>query len=185
MAELDSRGRRVEERRERILAAARDRADAEGWGAVTTRHLAQAIGYTQPVLYGHFPGGKAQIMLTVAMEGFTELTARCRSALGEKRGADAIEAVAEAYLEFGREHPAQYEAMFQQPIETVFASDETEPVLRAAFDVLGDAIGRDGAATEVFWSALHGMCQLERFGRMRPEQRAFRVADLVSRFAAD
>ncbi|RAG66317.1 TetR family transcriptional regulator, partial [Burkholderia multivorans] len=24
---------------------------------MTTRRLAEAIGYSQPVLYGHFPGG--------------------------------------------------------------------------------------------------------------------------------
>lgn len=177
-----TRQQRNDERRARILAAARERADAEGWAAVTTRHLAGAIGYTQPVLYGHFPGGKAEIMLAVAMEGFVELTRQCRAALGRKRGRRAVESVAVAYLDFGREHPAVYEAMFQQPIDTPFASDDTEPELRAAFDTLSAAIGGDGSATEVFWGALHGICLLERAGRMRPEHRATRVAELGVRF---
>jgi len=184
MVDLTARQQRGEERRRRILDAARERADADGWAAVTTRHLAAAIGYTQPVLYGHFPGGKAEIMLTLAFEGFVELMNRCREALGERRGRLAVEAVALAYLEFGDEHPAVYEAMFQQPLDTPFASEDTRAELRAAYQVLADAIGDDdGAATEAFWGALHGISLLERAGRMRLEHRGARIAELAARFA--
>lgn len=185
MAEQTARQQRNDERRRRILDAARKRADADGWAAVTTRHLADAIGYTQPVLYGHFPGGKSEIMLAVALEGFVELTRQCRAALGGKRGRRAVEAVAVAYLDFGSAHPAVYEAMFQQPIAARFASDDTGAELRAGFDLLADTIGDDGdgTATEVFWGALHGISLLERAGRMRPEHRSYRVAELGVRFA--
>lgn len=187
MADQTARQQRNDERRRRILAAARERADADGWAAVTTRHLSDAIGYTQPVLYSHFPGGKSEIMLTVALEGFVDLTRRCRAASGRERGRPAIEAVAVAYLDFGSEHPAVYEAMFQQPIDARFARDDTESELRAGFDALADAIGDDGdgTATEVFWGTLHGISVLERAGRMRPEHRSHRVAELGARFAAD
>jgi AcrR family transcriptional regulator len=184
MAGHMARQQRNDERRSRILAAARERADAGGWAAVTTRHLSDTIGYTQPVLYSHFPGGKSEIMLAVALEGFVDLTLRCRAALGRKRGRRAIEAVAVAYLDFGSEHPAVYEAMFQESIDARFARDDTRPELRAGFDALADAIGDEGgAATEVFWSALHGISLLERAGRMRPQHRAHRVAELGARFA--
>lgn len=178
---------RNDERRRRILAAARERADADGWAAVTTRHLSDAIGYTQPVLYGHFPGGKSEIMLAVALEGFVDLTRRCRAAPGGKRGRPAIEAVAVAYLDFGSEHPAVYEAMFQQPIDARFAQDDTRSELRAGFEALAEVLGDDGGGTvtEVFWSALHGLSLLERAGRVRPEHRSHRVAELGARFAAD
>lgn len=186
MAET-ARQQRYDERRGRILSAARERADADGWAAVTTRRLADAIGYTQPVLYSHFPGGKSEIMLAVALEGFVELARRCRAALARRRGRPAIEAVAVAYLDFGREHPAVYEAMFQEAIDARFASDDTRPELRAGFDTLAEAIGDDGdgTATEVFWGALHGLGLLERTGRVRPEQRARRVAALAVRFAGE
>jgi AcrR family transcriptional regulator len=186
MADRVSRRERNDERHRRILVAARERADAEGWAAVTTRHLADTIGYTQPVLYGHFPGGKSEIITAVAFEGFVDLTRRCRIALGRKKGRRAIEAVAAAYLDFGTEHPAVYEAMFQQPIDARFAADDAEAELRAAFAVLAEAIGDDGdgTATEVFWGALHGLSLLERAGRMRPGHRAHRLAELASRFAA-
>ncbi|NLU82591.1 TetR/AcrR family transcriptional regulator [Rhodococcus sp. HNM0569] len=187
MAHRTEREQRNDERRRRILDAARLRADTDGWAAVTTRHLADAIGYSQPVLYGHFPGGKAEIMLAVALEGFADMARLCRTALGRKRGRIAIEAVADAYLEFGAAHPAVYEAMFQQPIDTRFGAEDTDPDLRAGFAALSETIGDDGdgTATEVFWGALHGLSLLERAGRIRPENRDSRVAALAVRFAPD
>ncbi|MFP5020311.1 TetR/AcrR family transcriptional regulator [Pseudonocardia phyllosphaerae] len=184
MPGVTTREQRTQERRRRILDAARDRADAEGWAAVTTRHLSDAIGFSQPVLYGHFPGGKPEIMSAVALDGFVDLAERCRAALGDAQGTSAIEAVAVAYLDFGDEHPAVYEAMFQQPIDAEFATNGTRPEMRAAYDVLVDTIADDGdgTATEVFWGALDGISRLERAGRMRPGHRAQRVAELSRRF---
>ena len=185
MAEPTTQEQRRDERRRRILEAARERADAAGWPAVTTRHLAEVIGYTQPVLYGHFPGGKSEIMRSVALEGFADLTRRSRAALGRKRGRNAIVAVARSYLEFADEHPAVYAAMFQQAIDVRFASEDTDPLLRDGFAVLSDALGgQDETATEVFWGALHGLSLLERSGRMRPEHREHRIGELAARFAA-
>lgn len=75
--------------------------------------------------------------------------------------------------------------MFQLPIDARFAEDDAEAELRAGFDALGAALGDDGdgAATELFWSALHGMSLLERAGRMRQEHRPHRIAELAARFA--
>jgi AcrR family transcriptional regulator len=179
------RARRVAERRQQILDAARDAAEADGWAAVTSRRLADAIGYTQPVLYSHFPGGKTEIMRTVALAGFAELAAATRSATGHETGARAVAAVAGAYLDFATAHPALYEAMFQLPIDARFAQDDNEAELRSGFDALAAALD-DGpsreTATEVLWSALHGMSLLERAGRMRPEHRDLRIAELAARF---
>ena len=44
-----------------IVTAAREIAEADGWPAVTVRRLADAIGFSQPVLYGHFPDGRDPI----------------------------------------------------------------------------------------------------------------------------
>jgi AcrR family transcriptional regulator len=184
MTESSTRARRVAERRQQILDAARTVAEAEGWAAVTSRRLAGAIGYTQPVLYQHFPGGKTEIMRTVALAGFAELAASTREALADKTGARAIAAVADVYLDFATAHPALYEAMFQLPIDARFAQDDAQAELRAGFDALAAALGDagDGTATEVLWSALHGMSLLERAGRMRPEHRPLRIAELAARF---
>src|SRR6202451_4662312 len=116
MAKAGARARRVAERRQQILDAARAMAEADGWTAVTSRRLADAIGYTQPVLYQHFPGGKTEIMRTVALAGFTELAAQPRAAVRDAASDRAVAAVADAYLDFAASHPALYEAMFQLPI---------------------------------------------------------------------
>jgi AcrR family transcriptional regulator len=184
MAESSARAQRAAGRRQQILDAARAMAEADGWAAVTSRRLADAIGYTQPVLYGHFPGGKSEIMRAVALAGFEELAAGTRAALGRKTGARAVAAVADMYLDFAAAHPSLYEAMFQLPIDARFAQDDAEAELRSGFDALAAALGGagDGTATEVLWSALHGMSLLERAGRMRPENRRNRVAELAARF---
>src|SRR3954451_20402990 len=108
MAESGARARRVAERRQQILDVARAVAEAEGWAAVTSRRLADSIGYTQPVLYAHFPGGKTEIMRTVALAGFTELTAAMKAAVRRETGAGAFTAVADAYLDFAAAHPSLY-----------------------------------------------------------------------------
>src|ERR1700759_5214622 len=141
MAQPGTRARRTAERRQQILDAARTVAEAEGWAAVTSRRLADAIGYTQPVLYSHFPGGKTEIMRTVALAGFAELTAATRAAMGGKTGRQAVAAVAGGYLDFTAAHPALYEAMFQLPIDARFAQDDAETELRSGFDALGAALG--------------------------------------------
>jgi AcrR family transcriptional regulator len=185
VAKAGTRAQRVAERRQQILDAARGIAEAEGWAAVTSRRLADAIGYTQPVLYGHFPGGKTEIMRTVALAGFAELAAATQAAMGAKTGQQAVTAVAGVYLDFAASHPSLYDAMFQLPIDARFAQDDAEAELRAGFNALGAALGSadDGTATELLWSALHGMSLLERAGRMREEHRPSRIAELAARFA--
>ena len=185
MAKAGARAQRMAERRQQILDAARAMAESDGWTAVTSRRLADAIGYTQPVLYGHFPGGKTEIMRTVALAGFAELAAATRAAAERKTGQQAVTAVADAYLGFAAAHPSLYEAMFQLPIDARFAQDDAEAELRSGFNALGAALGDDddATATELLWSALHGMSLLERAGRMRPEHRPNRIAELAARFA--
>ena len=185
MAKAGTRAQRVAERRQQILDAARGIAEADGWTAVTSRRLADAIGYTQPVLYGHFPGGKTEIMRTVALAGFAELAAATWAAVGGKTGPQAVAAVADVYLGFAATHPSLYEAMFQLPIDARFAQDDAETELRSGFNALGAALSNDdGTATELLWSALHGMSLLERAGRMRQEHRPNRIAELAARFGS-
>jgi len=66
------RERELAERRQVIVTAARELAEAEGWESVTTRRLADRIEYGQPVLYSHFEG-KDAIVTAVALEGYGEL----------------------------------------------------------------------------------------------------------------
>ena len=185
----------LNERRERerahrhqlIVTAARELAEAEGWEAVTTRRLAERVEYSQPVLYSHF-NGKDAIVGAVALDGFGELAAhlrRARQAASEP--GQALRAVGRAYLEFAAERPALYQAMFVLPTDLKFASAETPPPMRAAFDEFVDCFGPDHERRELFaevtWSALHGMAVLSDGGRIRPGGQEERLDFLVTQIA--
>ena len=69
-----------QERRQRILEAARDQITAVGYDALTMKHLAQAGGVSIKTLYSLY-GSKDELMLT-AVAGLFTGTADHRSAYG-------------------------------------------------------------------------------------------------------
>ncbi|MFD9893032.1 TetR/AcrR family transcriptional regulator [Amycolatopsis sp. NPDC059027] len=178
------RARDRAERERRIVAAARELAEAEGWDAVTTRRLAAKIEYSQPVLYSHF-SGKDAIMAAAAVEGCAELAEQLGGAAFEP---SPLAAVAEAYVAFADANPALYDAMFTLASELPFATDEAPQALRDAFGAIAAAVapvaGKDAVGTlaETFWAALHGLVTLDRGRRLSPGHRAERLAILVARF---
>src|SRR3954468_13946507 len=105
-------------RRSLIVATARKLAESEGWDAVTTRRLSTEIEYSQPVLYKHF-AGMEQIAAAVALDGFGELAGALQAA--NSGAGDALGRVAHAYLDFARDHPAVYDAMFLRSTTLDFA----------------------------------------------------------------
>jgi AcrR family transcriptional regulator len=171
----ERRDRERAQRRQVIVNAARELAEAEGWESVTTRRLADCIEYSQPVLYSHFEG-KDAIVSAVALGGFGELSATLRNARKTAGSPDAEpRAVASAYMEFARANPALYEAMFTLTVDLTFAQSDTPAPLHAGFAELREALAplagdRDlETVTEVVWSALHGLATLSQAGRLRPD----------------
>ena len=173
MESLNRRERARLERGALIVRTARELAEAEGWDAVTTRRLAEAVEYSQPVLYSHFKG-KDAIVRAVAIEGCGDLARVLRQAR-PSRGESRLRAAAEAYLQFARERPALYDAMFVQQSDIPWGTGEVPQELLDAFGELVAAVEpvrgeRDlEALTEVFWSSLHGIATLAQGGRLRPE----------------
>lgn len=186
MAIEDRRERERADRRRLIVTTARTLAEAEGWDAVTTRRLSTEIEYSQPVLYKHF-AGMEQIAEAVALDGFVELADAIRTAADGS--GDELTRVARAYLDFARDHPAVYDAMFTRTTTLHFAAQDTPPQLGAAFAALSEAVGRAAeksdadTLTEVFWAALHGLVILSRTGRLREGYESARLRLLVDQFA--
>ena len=175
------------ERERRIVDAARDIAAGEGWDAVTIRRLSDEIGYSQPVLYTHF-ASKQAIVGAVALDGFRELTRLLRDAnRGGVEPAESLRCVAEAYLRFAAARPSLYEAMFSLATDLRFAEADSDPALREAFGTLAAAVAPFtpdvDVATEFAWSALHGLAELERAGRIKPDGRDQRITLLVHSLA--
>ena len=140
------------------------------------RAVAARVGLTPPALYEQFPGGKTELLLAVAIEGFGEIAdALEQVASGQD---EPLLAIADAYWRFARDEPALYELMFHRGLELVFATDETPTQVRQGFAVLRRAIAsRIGAgkvqrdvdlATEAWWASLHGVVSLALSNRVRP-----------------
>jgi AcrR family transcriptional regulator len=189
MSIRDRREREREDRERRIVTAARELAEAEGWDAVTMRRLAELIEYSQPVLYSHFKG-KDAIVAAVALEGFAELAATLVAARASApNAADALAQVAGAYASFAEARPVLYDTMFTSPVALTFASASTPPAMKAGFEAIREAVrgvrGDDelDAHTEVLWASLHGLVTLMQGGRLRREDHERRLALLLTRFA--
>ena len=188
MAIEDRRERERAARRRLIITTARQLAEAEGWDAVTTRRLSTAVEYSQPVLYKHFTGME-QIAEAIALDGFDELADAIRAARSDADAAnDALTRIAHAYLDFARDKPAVYDAMFTRATTLHFAAEDTPPQLTAAFAELRQAVElvadeQDAdALTEVFFAALHGLVALSRADRLRPGHDSDRLQLLVEQF---
>jgi AcrR family transcriptional regulator len=188
MAATDRRERERAARRRLIITTARKLAEAEGWDAVTTRRLSTEIEYSQPVLYKHFTGME-QLADAIAIDGFGELADVTRDARrGADTASDALARIAHAYLDFARDNPAVYDAMFARATTLRFAAEDTPAALTAAFAELREAVGlvddeQDAdTLTEVLWAALHGLVVLGRSGRLRPGFDSERLQLLVNQF---
>ena len=185
----ERRAREKDLRHQRIIAAARQLAEAEGWDAVTTRRLADAIEYSQPVLYSHFQNKNA-IIQAVAVQGFAELGAAMHAARQQATAPQAaLLALARAYLTFAQANPALYEAMFTLA-DLPYAQPETPAPLLEAFAELCQALApltedRDlETLGEITWSTLHGMATLTSSHRLRPGHDQQRLTLLIRQLAA-
>jgi AcrR family transcriptional regulator len=185
MTRLERRERERAERRQAIVNAARELAEAEGWEAVTTRRLSDRIEYSQPVLYSHFENRDA-IIEAVALEGFSELAAAMQHGKTEPRSPEAaLRGTAMAYVEFAKANPALYDAMFTLATDLPFGRPEAPAQLHDAFDEIRKAVeplagSRDPETlTEIVWSSMHGLASLARARRLRPDFHDERMAILV------
>jgi AcrR family transcriptional regulator len=138
---------------------------------------------SQPVLYSHFANRDA-IVAAVAVEGFRDIAVDIRRAAQEAANSHvAPRNAALAYLNFARENPALYEAMFSMPTGLQFSEGDIELELREAFAALAAVVtaraGDVDITTETFWAALHGLAELERSGRITHDLRDARVALVV------
>jgi AcrR family transcriptional regulator len=172
-------------RRARIISAAREIAEREGWAGVTVRRLADEIAYSQPVLYSHFES-REEIVAAVAIEGFKEIGLVLEKAR-KRAKRDPVESVAVAYLEFAASSAALYEGMFSLGLSVRFDDAATPAELRFAFAQLLELFkgrsARPEVVAELFWASLHGIAELTRTKRFPRGRQKERVRVLVERFA--
>lgn len=183
---LRPKERRFLARRRQIIDVALDIAERDGWAAVTTRRLAQAIDYSQPVIYQHF-ASRDDLLRAIAIEGFAALADQIH-AIATTPTPPSLENLCRTYLEFARDHPGRYETMFSTPISITFDAPDTPDAPQRAFYSLRSLIaqqhpGHDpDTAAELFWAACHGLATLIAAGRIPAQRLETHIASISRLF---
>lgn len=98
--------------RQAILEAARTRISTVGYAGLSMRRLAQDIGYTPKTIYLYFTD-KDDLLSELIEEELARLVMHLeRVAAAETDAAQRLDAVALAYVAYGRAHPHAYQVMF-------------------------------------------------------------------------
>jgi AcrR family transcriptional regulator len=88
----------AEERREAVLAAAQEAFARTGLYGTSTEDIAESAGISQPYLFRLF-GTKKRLFLATLERCMEDTLELFRSAAGERRGEEALEAMGRAYAE--------------------------------------------------------------------------------------
>lgn len=161
--------------RETMIAAALELIATKGIGGVTLAEVARMAGVSPAAPYRHFPD-RANLLAAVAREGFVEFTKALEE--GWQRGTgtplETLQRVGHVYLDFARQKPALYAAMFESGVAPSSDADLSRES-HNAFSILKDActdvhatLPEDRRAPALMmayhiWAMSHGIASL--FGR--------------------
>lgn len=165
-----------------IVAAGRAILEESGPASLTMQAVATRVGVRAPSLYKRVRDRDA-LLTAVAEAAIDELGSRLAdtdtgTGTGTDSGTDTDKAgtdltnLAEVYRAFAHEHPESFRLMFtaSAPVDALHRA--SEPVLRAAAALVGDADALDAARLFTAWAT--GFLQMELSG-------AFRLGGDVSR----
>ncbi|MGA5580125.1 TetR/AcrR family transcriptional regulator [Streptomyces thermodiastaticus] len=149
---------------ERIVAAAAELADEEGFENVTVSGVARRFGVKDASLYSHIKNLR-ELRTRLALFAGAEMTERIADAVAGRAGKDALAAFAGAYREYALRHPGRYAAT-RTRLDPSLAADS--PALRRTAEItygMLRAYGLDEPdltdAVRLLRSTFHGYCALE------------------------
>ena len=190
----------IKERRQRqrqqlrggILAAAREIASEEGWGAVTIRKIAAIIEYSPPVIYEYFDS-KDEILLELMRQGYAEqLEAVERARRAAENPEKMLIDVGHAWLDLAFKSPDLYQVMYglggvSFPVtELRREGEKIAEVLRETIEEILVKNGKEAedvwAKVNMLWGTVHGLVALAMAGRIvGGNEEAQRLADQAAR----
>jgi AcrR family transcriptional regulator len=132
-----------------LVACAAEILRKKGPEALTLRSVSLAAGVSVAAPYRHF-ADRRQLIAAVAEEGFRRLRDAMLTAI-QKRGREGLRGVAQAYVKFAHENPAEYRVMFGPEV----ARTEELPALRET-------------ARSVLEFVAHGIAELQKAGLIGP-----------------
>ena len=162
--------------KEALLQAALDLISKKGPAGFTFADAARMAGVSPAAPYRHFRD-RDELLSSIAQRGFEQFEAALTEAWDDGRPdtVSAFERVGKAYLDFAREQPAFYSAMFESGIPVdmnptlLAASERAFAIIRAAAERLAalapPGVPRPPAMMMALhiWSMSHGVASL--FGR--------------------
>lgn len=169
MAVTEKGLKKKEAQRQSILSAAKCIVDREGWQSVSIRKIAEAIGYSLPVVYQHFEN-KDAILQEFVLEGFkllseTMLTTKNNILNPEHR----LNEMAIAYFNFAFEQRAYYQMMFglgMPSCERVSQHSEIATFANILIESIKEFSNAESVDETIFlkfhtyWSILHGLSSI-------------------------
>ena len=192
-------GRRGDHSKDEIAQMALDAAVAlleeEGPDRLTTRAVAQRIGYTAGSLYFVFRN-RDDLVLRVNERTLDELRADLEQALADTDDAEArLHALGRCYLDFAERHPTRWRLVFEHDVAD---PDQVPEGMRrkidAFFRLIAAELGRRsptlGAdpirrAAQSLWGGVHGIAILSITGKLRAggeQPAAVLVEDLIATY---
>jgi AcrR family transcriptional regulator len=177
---MGSKDRRERERldtRRRILDASRDMFVRYGYEATTMRSIADRVEYTPTALYHHFENKQA-LLTELCLIDFRALSQALKKIGQVADPVERLRRIGQAYVEFGTDHPMQYQLMFLTPRPDVIISpgvreppkDPGEDAYAFLLQTCSDAIvaGRFRSnvkdphqIAQVVWAGWHGLVSLQ------------------------
>lgn len=160
--------------RAKVLAAAVDIIDKEGVGSLSMREVARRAGVSHQAPY-HYFADRAEILASIAEEGFTTLSERFHETLASDR--EPAQACLSAYVHVALEFPGHFRVMFRPELCALELHPKAEAAANKAFDALFQLVRRvapsnispdDAMVWAVtLWSQAHGVATLLVDGPLR------------------
>jgi AcrR family transcriptional regulator len=171
MGTVKQRLQHKEDLRNLILETAWQMVKEEGWQSMSIRKIADAIGYSVPIIYDHFENKEA-IVLEFAKDGFQLLSKRVAKA--KEKSDDPVEqlkAIADAYWSFACRNKEYYQLMYgvqMQGCEIEKCFPERKQFRNLVMEPIIELIRRSNQKKMdpclkyfTFWSILHGLVSIK------------------------
>jgi AcrR family transcriptional regulator len=172
MGSAERRSRERQETRERILEAAREMFVELGYEATTMRAIADRIEYTPTAIYHHFRNKEA-LLSELCAQDFRALATAFQRIGRIEDPVERLRRAGRTYVEFGLEHPMQYQLMFmtRKPPDIMkeIRPDPSEGAFAFLRETCADMIASGRLRPEyqdpnelalMAWSAVHGFLAL-------------------------
>lgn len=155
-----------EELTELIIKAGLKIIEKEGFTGFSARKLASSIGYTVGTLYNVF-GSYDGLMLHINARTLDHWYAYMQTRLNARKKTPALRVLAQAYVDYSREHHNLWSTLFDYHIEQEAIPEWYMKRLENIFSMLEDILLQEmmnpseaKRAAQILWSGIHGICVL-------------------------